>query len=133
MVPLKQKISGSDQNAFNARVVKQLMVRVNLEPMVGYKLCNIDRTVNLESINLYYRAASLLKYLLQNPRGVKHLRYVYSKVRKSDSVKPPKRSLAGGYVLNQILKELKKKQLIASTAKGLYTAREGRNILKKCL
>ena len=133
MLTIKQQLSISDQLSVNARIVEKLKEQVSFESLIGYKLCGADQFIKLSAEPFYYRSTSLLKYLLQNPRGVKHLVKYYSKMKKRDSVKPPKNVGASSFILVKILRTLEAAELIAHNDKGYYTARKGRMILKQCL
>lgn len=130
---LKQKISTLDSNVFTDKLSKQIEAQIDLHMLIGYKLCAANSTVKANTKDFYNRAASLLRYLLHNPKGKKHILKYYSRIKKSGSVRPPRRYKASSFATGWILKKMNEQELISTCSKGMYTAKKGRAMIESCL
>jgi len=83
--------------------------------------------------NWYYvRAVSILKFCIENPRGIKKLRRRYGKLRNLGS-KPSKKYLASGFLLRHLVQELERNNYLAVHPKGRYTSERGKKLLETAL
>ena len=97
-----------------------------------YKLSSGNTNPPQETKHYYERMGSILRCLVENPRGIKYLQKKYQRFR-SNWVRPPRSRNSGGSFLRRCTKLLKENKLLASNSKGYYTSKEGKDILIKCL
>ena len=122
-----------DVNRYNYKVASTLEeILVLPERLYTMKLsCGSERPPE-RSIDYVYRAVSLLKYLVENPCGIKKLQKKYSKVKRSQ-VKPPKLKEASYYALKVLLNELVQKGFLEHSTLGYYASSKGKQLLQSNL
>lgn len=114
----------------NEEVVKKLESILELDQVLfTWKLsCGSERPPS-RKIDYFYRCCSLLKYLVENPSGIKKIRKKYSTMKRR-GVKPVRKKLASYGPLKLMLNQLESKGLIAHKKdKGYYTSVKGKELL----
>ena len=77
----------------------------------------------------YARCVSLLRKLVENPRGVKSVCKMYKR-KKQSSVTPPKLKNASSNIIRIMLKSLLANGYLNKHPKGYYTTSKGKDLLK---
>lgn len=132
---LKQKLSAIvDLNRYNQRVAEELEKLIELDPRVFLvKLSCGNENPPMRTIDLYLRAVSVLRFLVENPQGCSKLRNKYSRM-KNGKVKPVKRKPSSYFGIKKILEALEKSNLINKKEDlGYYTTNKGKQLLIKHL
>lgn len=119
---------------FNQSVVNQLklnypMTQEELDRIMVHKFsCGSERPVQKVS-HVYERACSILRYLFENPQGVKKLRQKYS-VLKRRGVQKQRRKLSSYYSIKKYIEYLLRTDLVKSVSKkGYITSAKGVTVL----
>ena len=132
---LSQEILGVlDHNKFNHKVALILEKELDFpDKLFEVKLsCGSERSP-LKTIDYYYRAVSILKKLVENPHGMKKLRWEYSRIKRG-WVKPPKNCRATYYAIKLILMQLKDRGYLNWKENlGYYTSEKGKTLLSSNL
>lgn len=130
----KLRLSVGEYNNYYGRVLEALPHDLwqELRPIAYRKLSVGNQNPPLHRNHLLTRVASLMRALVQNPRGIKSLRGVYCRRRRGD-LRPPRTLPASGSSLRHMARVLVQKGYLARCDQGLYTTTKGKELLVKCL